>query len=142
MGYSKKMGERHICGKASFTVEATFVMLVSIWVILMLIYGTMYIHDSVVMKSVLRLRLQQGNLEQRAVKTDMQDKLFLIQCDDIKYSKGILSDKATLSYHLKITGKWIEKIFMNNHKTGEICVEKEKGNGAVLMWDATVIGDD
>lgn len=142
MEYNYIEERKYLYRKASFTVESTFVMVITIWVIMILIYGSMYIHDSVVMRSVLRLRLQQGDLEEKEVKADMKKKMFLVQCDTLKYKKGILSDKITLYYHVTITNGLIQKILMNGQKTGQISVEKEKGNGAVLMWDATVIGDD
>lgn len=127
---------------ASFTVEATFVMIIFIWVIMILLYGAIYIHDETVMKSLLQLRLQQGYTEETEIKKVVQEKLFLIQCDEVKATQGILHDKLILSYHVNIRDKLIQKVLLGSKEHREICVEKGKGTPAELIWTATVIGED
>lgn len=129
-------------GSASFTVEATFVMIIVIWVIVILLYGTIYIHDETVMKSLLQLRFQQGYTEEADIIKVLQEKLFLIQCDEIKVTQGILNDKLTLSYHVSIRDKLIRKVLLGNKEHMQICVEKGKDTPAELIWAATVIGED
>ncbi len=128
--------------KASFTVEATFVMLIVVWVVLVLVYSSFYLHDRVVLASDLQFHLQMDEVEQSTIQEKMQSRLFLIDLNDIKQEDGLLSLGATARYHITIRDQWIKMMLLHGGEKGEYHVEKDRASQAELMWDATVIDSE
>ena len=70
--------------KASFTVEAVFVVSICIWVLVALCYGGMYVHDRAVMASdvnsiVNRELIQRMNEDEGKSRKEINEHLYLLK---------------------------------------------------------------
>lgn len=131
------MDKRDYC-EGSFTVEAVYVMIIIIWIVIALLYSTLYAHDIVVAKSVLQLSLMKGE-ETKQTTQMINGQTFLMNGYSIKKSEELLCEKATLSYDIEIKDKLIQMILFHGREEGSTSVEKEKATCVELMWDSVVI---
>ena len=131
------MGEKY--KEASFTVEAVFVMVIVVWMMVSLIYAALYTHDRIVMKSDLQLFLMKEDISEETFMKSLEGKLFFIQCESVEKSKGLFLEEATLEYQVNVKDKGVLRMLFQSKKTGSIHVERANVNAVEKMWQATVL---
>ena len=98
--------------EASYTVEAVFVGCITIWVILALLYSSLYIHDRMILGSEIGNRIECGSergelsvseKEENNLCRLLNEKLFLMKINQVSLTKKIASVRAYVRYSLPIS---------------------------------------
>lgn len=130
--------------KAYYTVEATFVVSICVWVLFALIYGGFYIHDRVILGSVTNemtfSRFQNGQESvtekwQLQVKKELEGRLFLMQIKEVKGEKGLMTVKMQVRYGLPISLDKIRKILSGGSEGTTFVTTRELVQPTVYKWD-------
>lgn len=135
-----------------YTVEASFIMTICIWVIMALFYSGFYVHDRMLVESemngVLMQHFQNGEGEIRAewqekVKEYMEKKLFLMRVQKLEVKKSLASVDMCLVYQLPISLKRLKQIFTQGESSLIFSVSRELVKPAKYKWDYDMIkGND
>lgn len=130
-----------------YTVEATFVMTICIWILMSLFYSGLYIHDRTLVRSEMNQSLaeqiqEEGEMtaEWRAdVKESIVSKLFLMKVQKLEVSKGLVSVDMTMTYELPISIRKIQSIFTGGKPSVSLTVSREVVRPAEYKWDADLL---
>lgn len=126
--------------KASFTVEAVFVVSICIWVLVALCYGGLYVHDRAVMASdvnsiVNRELIQRMNEDEGKSRKEINQHLYLLKIRQITKKKYLAWYKVTAEYEVPVSFPLLKKIWLGNKQTGIYETEKEQVEYARIKWD-------
>ena len=131
-----------------YTVEATFIMTICIWVIMALFYSGVYVHDRMIAKSEMNEALaehfQNGEGDvtgswQTQVKEELKKKLFLMKVHKLETNKGIVSSDMSLTYELPISLDRLKQIFTSGESTLSLSVSRELVKPAKYKWDYDIL---
>lgn len=134
--------------RGSYTLEATFVVTIGIWVMIAILYSGMYTHDRVILESTVNemtyARLSANREEKtgqwrKRVKDTLQTKLFLLRIQEVKEKKGLMWDTVTVRYTLPISWKYMKKVLAGGKAQLEYETTREVTKPVEYMWDAAVI---
>lgn len=127
-----------------FTVEATFVMTICIWVIMALLYSGLYLHDRIVVRSELSGTLEKSFRDGKKIFTTegkadvektMEKKLFLMQIKKIHFEKGMFTAEGALTYELPISLEKLKNIFMKDKESATITVKRDWLHPSQYKWN-------
>ena len=126
--------------KASFTVEAVFVVSICIWVLVALCYGGLYVHDRAVMVSdvnsiVNRELIQRMSEDEGKSRKEINEHLYLLKIRQITKKKYLAWYKVTAEYEVPVSLPLCKKILIGNKQTGFYDTEKEQVEYARIKWD-------
>lgn len=130
--------------KAYYTVEATFVVSICVWVLFALIYSGFYIHDRVILGSVTNemtsSRFQNGRESvtgkwELQIKGELERRLFLMQIKEVKGEKGLMTVTLQVRYGLPISLDKIRKILSGGSGGTTFVTTRELVRPVEYKWD-------
>lgn len=136
--------------KAYYTVEATFVVSICVWVLFALVYGGFYIHDRVLLGSLTNemtsSRFQNGRESvtekwELQVKSELERQLFLMQIQEVKGKKGLLTVQIQVRYRLPISLNKIKKILSGGSEGTTFVTTRELVRPVENKWDFDLLKD-
>ena len=115
--------------EGSFTVEATFVVTITLWIIFALCYLSLFSHDQAVLYSGGQRCLRENYSEQKC-KEVMQKQLFILKIDDVDCNTNVLYRKLKVKAKIVMTAP-----FLSSQK--EYCDEMQIENWTCSkrLWD-------
>lgn len=130
--------------KASFTVEAVFVINITIWVLAAVCYAAVYSHDRTAMYSMAEHVMEQSvengkkftvtEMEAR-MKQYMNEHLFLCRADRITVKRAFLSIRADITFHAEVRVPFIQKL-LTGEKGRKISVSHEVLFAPEYLWSS------
>ena len=135
--------------RASFTVEAVFVMSITIWIIMAICYLALYSHDNAVMYSLAEHYVEQAVEDgkewkeselQSGLKKYLQKHVMISQIDRVSVNRQVLSVKAEIAYHVNVEMPFIKTVLSGGHGA-TVCVFSKVLFPPYYMWDAEEIKD-
>jgi hypothetical protein len=131
--------------EASFTVEAVFIMSITIWLLLSVCYLTMYAHDQTVIVSLLHQSVD--NTQEKGVepissgnKQEMEtlnSQLVLMQIQSLQIKKKILSVEVKANVKINVSFPLLERIW--NGKEGKtITISHENISAPLYLWNCEI----
>jgi hypothetical protein len=146
----KLSGRQIACAskKASYTVEASFVVSICIWVLFALLYSGLYIHDQMVVSSVTNemtaSRFQNGRSKvtdgwKKKVKKKLEKSLFLMQIQEVKGSKALNTVTVKVRYSLPISLDLLKKIFSSGKGGTTFSTTRELVKPVEYKWDLNLL---
>lgn len=131
--------------KASFTVESTFVLTITIWIVMSICYFSMYAHDRTVLYALAQNHVEEWSEQkenEKVISESLQqyadNYLVITEVQGVKMRKGIHKVDATIDYRLKIHFPFVNKLFQTKEK-GEIKISRENLRPAYYLWDSQVV---
>ena len=115
--------------EGSFTVEATFVVTITLWIIFALCYLSLFSHDQAVLYSSGQRCLRETYSEKKC-KEVMQKQLFILKIDDVDCNTNVLYRKLKVKAKIVMTAP-----FLSSQK--EYCDEMQIENWTCSkrLWD-------
>lgn len=130
--------------EASYTVEAVFVTSICVWVLLALLYGSLYIHDRVIMGSVTN-ELTKSHFQaadaavsekwKKDVKEDLAGRLFLMKINKVEAKKGVADVSVKVFYRLPISVTNIKSLFTGKNAEEYFETTKERIQPVEYKWN-------
>ncbi len=129
---------------AYYTVEATFVVSICVWVLFALIYGGCYVHDRMVLGSITNemtaKRFQNGEKKvaekwEKKVKKKLDKHLFVMRVSSGEGKKKTLYVKITVSYRLVISSDMIKHILSSGSEDTKNFTKREIVKPMETKWD-------
>lgn len=131
---------------ASFTVEAVFIMTITVWIFISICYFSLYSHDSALIGSLghnyiemqmeSKEEMKENKLENEAKKY-IQKQLFICEIEDIAVHKKVLSLDMEIRYRADIRFPFAEKLMTG--KAGKVIrFSHELLRPAQYLWDSEV----
>lgn len=121
-----------------YTVEAVFVMLICISVVFSVFYGGFYVHDRMIISSVMN-EMGDRQKEEKEIKTMLGKKLFLADIKSVKKKNGLASTEITVTYQLPIRARVLRGILQKG-KAGISCTtEREVVKYTKYKWDYDIL---
>ncbi len=129
---------------AYYTVEATFVVSICVWVLFALIYGGCYVHDRMVLGSITNemtaKRFQNGEKKvtekwEKKVKKKLDKHLFVMRVSSVEGKKKTLYVKMTVSYRLVISSDMIKHILSSGSEGTKYVTKREIVKPMETKWD-------
>lgn len=137
---------RLIKGTASFTVEAVFIMSITIWVIFSICYLSIYAHDRTAIYS-----LGEGFLEEVVengkewedkdtfrFRKYLEEHLIILKIKEVSVRKKVLSVEADILFYVDIHVPFIQKM-LTGEDGKQIYLSHERIFPPYYMWDGEVI---
>lgn len=108
--------------KGYITVEATFIVAISIWVLISMMYGGFYVHDRVVLSSYtcgnfndwVRTQDISRTKREETFQKELNKKLFLLKVKNVSIKEMIIEKRVSVSYHIPIAWGLLKKIWQGN----------------------------
>lgn len=141
---------RQSLARASFTVEATFVIPISIWIVLLVCYLAIYAHDETVLVSLghnyLEMAFENGeNPGISSLETNMQKylqkHLLLGQVDEVAVKKTGWSVSASFTYQSTVSVPFVKKM-LTGKEGRKVSVSRERFLPAERMWECEIFEFD
>lgn len=135
--------------RASFTVEAVFIMSITIWILLSICYLSMYAHDCTAIyslgESFLEREVENGKecKEQEmvsALKDYLTEHLMISQIEEVSVKKKLLSVEGEILFCVDIHVPFLKNI-LTGEKGKRVHLSHEKIFPPYYMWDSEVIGN-
>lgn len=132
--------------KASFTVEAVFVMTITIWILLGMCYLTLYVHDKTVVCSLLhnfiQIQTERGQTEKAAemssqLKEELETDLFISDIKWVKVEKEFLALRAEVSCQAEVHVPFI-KMMLSSKWANTAKVSHPTLSAPEYLWDSLV----
>lgn len=122
---------------AYYTVEATFVMMIVIWVMFTIFYGGLFVHDRMMLGSVMN-GLAMDDTDETIIKSELDKKMFLLQVEEVKQEKGLISTDVTVRYRLSMQSTVIRNLFQKG-RDSSYTITRETVNPAAYKWDYDIV---
>ncbi len=135
--------------RGSFTVEATFVVTISIWVVLMVCYLALYAHDETAMYSLghnyLEMAFENGASPSEAEAANelqqyLQKHMLIGRIYEVSVEKKWFSMEAVFRYETTISVPFIRKL-LTGEKGVTMIVSRENFRPAERMWDREILDE-
>ena len=135
------------CRKASFTVEAVFVINITIWVLAAVCYAAVYSHDRTAMYSMTEQFMEQSvengkKFTESEMETGMEqymnEHLFLCRADRITVKRALLSVRTDISFHVEVRVPFLQKL-LTGEKGRKISVSHEVLFAPEYLWNSREI---
>lgn len=132
---------------AYYTVEATFVVTICIWVLMALLYTGLYVHDRLVLETVTagqtsawvnmdpEKKYSEGKFKKK-LKKSLKKKLFILPVHGVDISSGITTKKVSVRYSLPISLSLLKRIWTGEDGDTSEEAEVVDINPARIKWDA------
>jgi hypothetical protein len=135
--------------KGYYTVEATFVVSICVWILVALCYSGLYLHDNLLLESETCEQtmawLSDGGKKkeiwQKNVKKRLQKKLFLMRVSAVKAESGLTDEIVSVTYKLPISWKKLKQMLTGNKQTLTCQVSTVRACAANYKWDYDVVKD-
>ena len=136
--------------KGSYTVEAVFVMTISLWILLAILYSGMYLHDRIVLATITNERTalwldHVDTISEKKWKKDMTEildkQLFLIRVNEISQKKGVNCRRVKVRYNLPISWAFLRNILSGGKAQSIYKTTREDIRAVRYMWDMDIIKD-
>lgn len=130
-----------------YTVEAVFVMMISLWVLMAMCYTGLYVHDRLLLESGINGQtvkwIYEGQNRQeeweKEIKKELQDKMFLFRISSVEAVKKTKSVTVKMYGTIPISQKLLSRVF-NKSKDGILWqTQRENIWGAESCWNAEMI---
>lgn len=128
--------------RGSFTVEAAFIMLIILAVIILIYYAAEYAYERAILQAVTAFEMESAaekQLDRNEIKTklkkELSSRLKRIRIKKVEIQDGILKRKAKVSYAINIKSNLLKKIWMKGKSRIEFIWEKEWINPLHYLWD-------
>lgn len=125
-----------------YTVEATFIVSICVWLMIALCYGGFYVHDKLLLGSEVNdnafswisLGGKNKGKWEKSEKKNLQNKMFLFRIKRVNVKNGLTSKKIKVTYTVPISSKNIRNLF--TEKKNEMIYETEREiiNPAEYKW--------
>lgn len=131
-----------------YTLEAVFIVSISIWILVALCYGGMYVHDRVVMESVTneetaswlsRSGAQSEQEWRTALEKKLEQNLLILRVHSVQTTKKLQSQKVQVRYSVPVSWTLLKKIWSGNKNTVVYETEREDVVPAKYKWDASIV---
>lgn len=124
-----------------YTVEAVFVMMICIWVVIALCVGGLYIHDRVVLVSETNEVLSECIEEDEKytasqVEERLRKQLFFLHLEKVSAKDGLTGRKVTVKYTLFSYPVLLKKIWLEGKEHAEYTAVRTKRKPTEYRWDA------
>ncbi|MCI5937388.1 MAG: hypothetical protein MRZ36_05295 [Eubacterium sp.] len=108
--------------KGYFTVEATFITAISIWVLIGLMYGGFYVHDRVVLSAYtcgnfntwIRTQDLSRTKWEDTFQKDLNKKLFLLNVKKVSVKQLLIEKRVSVSYQIPIAWGLLKRLWQGN----------------------------
>lgn len=126
-----------------YTLEAVFVMSISIWILTALCYGGFYVHDCLVLESgtnevtaewIAAEEPLSDSIWEKEIKKQIDEQLLLLKVKSVKAANKILYEKVTVTCELPLSFPLLKKILAQNSKVQQV-VTREIVVPAKYKWD-------
>lgn len=126
-----------------YTLEAVFVMSISIWILTALCYGGFYVHDCLVLESgtnevtaewIAAEEPLSDSIWEKEIKKQIDEQLLLLKVKSVKAANKILYEKVTVTCELPLSFPLLKKILVQNSKVQQV-VTREIVVPAKYKWD-------
>lgn len=130
--------------RGSYTVEATFIVTISLFVIMSVCYAAMFVHDKAAVLSCGRYQaeyhLQDGKvpgkeLLESDIQRSLQGKLFIIHIQSVTVKKQVLQYKITINYTLSLSVPVLKQILLGSRESKAFILEHGYFRPSLAMWD-------
>lgn len=127
-----------------YTVEATFIMSVCVWIIVALCYGGFYVHDRIVLESQTNEETAQwlaaenplsSSSWEKEMKKQWDRQLLLMSIQSVKANNKIMYEKVTVTCELAISFPLLKKILTKNKNQVLQVITREMVVPAKYKWD-------
>lgn len=133
--------------RASFTVEAVFVMTIAIWVIAALCYLSVYSHDRTALYSLAQNYLEQSvengkncveSEIQAGMKKYLEEHMLLFRIDGVSIKKGALSVRSEIRFHIETQLPFAAGLLSSDRKRRS-SISHEVMFAPCYMWDCEIL---
>lgn len=133
--------------KASFTVEAVFIMTIAVWVIAALCYLSVYSHDRTALYSLAQNYLEQSvengrtcveSEVQSGLKKYVEGHMLLFRIDGVSIKKGALSVQSEIRYHIETRLPFAARL-LSSDRERHTCISHEVMFAPCYMWDCEIL---
>ena len=132
-----------------YTVEATFIVTICVWMLVALCYTGFYVHDELLLESEGNEQtaawIAEGGKErekwEKQLRSTLQKKMFLLKISDVDAKKGLTGEKITVHYTLPVS--WLKLKQMLSGKKSSLSYEVNQENvcAAKYKWDYQMIAE-
>lgn len=125
-----------------YTLEATFIVSICIWVIFALCYTGFYVHDSLLLESGVNEHLASGrgdNAWEKNTKRELQKKMLLLRIRQVKVKKQLTSVKVKVNYTLPVSWKKLKRMFLGSQSQQVYEAERETVKASHYRWDCDIL---
>lgn len=123
--------------RASYTLEATFLVTITIWIIVCICYGGMYVHDTLILESVaneaLASRIAADTEEKqwdKEIKKEIDETLFFINVSSVNVESKLAA------YEIEVHGSYA--VFGKKRKY-TYKTQRENVNPTKYKWDYDIL---
>ena len=135
---------------AYYTVEATFIVTISILLVMAVLYTGLYVHDRIVVETVTEQRtaIWEHQAEEKKdsesefknkLEEDLRNKLFLVSVSGINVEDGLASITVDVGYTLPVSLSFLKRIWADDSGMRTEAVKAARVWPAKWKWDADVI---
>jgi hypothetical protein len=128
-------------GNGSYTVEAVFVITISLFVIVSIYYAAMFMHDKAVILTVSHYHLDSKTQEEsmeNSIKSGLEDKLFIAYVKNISFKSQLLSKQVMVDYSLTLSVPLLKKALLGSDGEASVVIEHSLVDPVVMMWNTAV----
>ncbi len=133
--------------KASFTVEAVFIMTISIWVTASICYLSVYSHDRTALYSLAQNYLEQSvengkNFTESEVRSGLkkylEEHMLLFRIDGVSVKKGALSIQSEIRFHIEARLPFAARLLSSDSERRS-SISHEVLFAPCYMWDCEIL---
>ncbi len=130
--------EEKMVDNGSFTVEATFIICITIWIIISTMYLAFYVHDEAAIYTMSQEYMdgcirENEDVDDKDFKAYLNKHTMLCKVTDVNTNKSLLKCQTNIKYmadiNLGFTG-----VLMSGMKEKDMCVEHENRNPVRELW--------
>ena len=138
-------------GGAYYTVEAVFIVTITIVLTVAVMYAGFYVHDRMVIESVAArwlMRWENQTLSEKmsedeftdGLRADLEKSLFMFPVREIEVDEGILSADVTVRYGISVSFGFLNRIWGGNDGVREERTSVSTIWPAKMKWDGDAVG--
>ena len=129
--------------RGSFTVEATFVVMISIWIVLIVCYVSMYAHDEATLYSIgknyMEISSENGSISREeqvaeGMRKYLQKHVLIGQIKNVSIEKRLLYVQAEFEYEAKVRMPFVKRLLTGTDGK-KVVLTHERYSPTEQMWD-------
>lgn len=133
--------------KASFTVEAAFVMTITVWVLFSICYVSLYAHDRTVIGSMTHQYIEmetekgekRGMAESAAnLKKQLQSRLFITEIQSVRTKNEFWAWEAEVEFQITAHFPFVERLF-TGEKGKKMVISHENISAPEYLWNTETV---